>query len=168
MLSNRRYAIHAARYWYRYSCDLTHFNVWASFLLIMRPEHLCKGKPSVTAGRKAKGSQHTRDGRAARVHGAPQPERAFSLRSHRVLGRTMSDGRSPPRGNSGGFSFARLAVIRLKCSAQTPSRQDAALRRQDAKRLPDQRLKVGGSGRHCSTLVATGEPGLVQRWGAAR
>src|SRR5713226_7804273 len=78
MPSNRRYAIHAARYWYRYSCDLTHFNVWASFLLIMRPEHLCKGKPSVTAGRKAKGSQHTRDGRAARVHGAPQPESIFA------------------------------------------------------------------------------------------
>src|SRR5207249_3631464 len=28
-----------------------------------------------------------------------------SSRSHRVLGRTMSSRRSPPRGNSGGFAF---------------------------------------------------------------
>src|SRR6266849_10415106 len=78
----------------------------ASFLLIMRPEHLCKGKPSVTAGRKAKGSQLNETARLPEDTARPNPRESISLRSHRVLGRTMSDGRSPPRGNSGGFSFA--------------------------------------------------------------
>src|SRR3989449_9228017 len=32
-----------------------------------------------------------------------------SSRSHRVLGRTMSSRRSPPRGNSGGFAFDVVA-----------------------------------------------------------
>src|SRR3989449_2360016 len=32
-----------------------------------------------------------------------------SSRSHRVLGRTMSSRRSPPRGNSGGFAFYVVA-----------------------------------------------------------
>src|SRR5438552_17512306 len=32
-----------------------------------------------------------------------------SSRSHRVLGRTMSSRRSPPRGNSGGFAFEVVA-----------------------------------------------------------
>src|SRR2546429_7193285 len=32
-----------------------------------------------------------------------------SSRSHRVLGRTMSSRRSPPRGNSGGFAFDMVA-----------------------------------------------------------
>src|SRR2546430_11811535 len=32
-----------------------------------------------------------------------------SSRSHRVLGRTMSSRRSPPRGNSGGFAFNVVA-----------------------------------------------------------
>src|SRR5437773_419334 len=32
-----------------------------------------------------------------------------SSRSHRVLGRTMSGRRSPPRGNSGGFAFDMAA-----------------------------------------------------------
>src|ERR1051325_7125555 len=32
-----------------------------------------------------------------------------SSRSHRVLGRTMSSRRSPPRGNSGGFAFYVIA-----------------------------------------------------------
>src|SRR5437879_6788707 len=32
-----------------------------------------------------------------------------SSRSHRVLGRTMSSRRAPPRGNSGGFAFEVVA-----------------------------------------------------------
>src|SRR5439155_8334526 len=35
--------------------------------------------------------------------------RVASSRSHRVLGRTMSGRRSPPRGNSGGFAFYVVA-----------------------------------------------------------
>src|SRR5213080_2927504 len=35
--------------------------------------------------------------------------RQYSSRSHRVLGRTMSSRRSPPRGNSGGFAFEVVA-----------------------------------------------------------
>src|SRR5438105_15000769 len=35
--------------------------------------------------------------------------RQHSSRSHRVLGRTMSSRRSPPRGNSGGFAFEVVA-----------------------------------------------------------
>src|SRR5437764_4899695 len=35
--------------------------------------------------------------------------RQYSSRSHRVLGRTMSSRRSPPRGNSGGFAFDVVA-----------------------------------------------------------
>src|SRR5881296_474293 len=37
------------------------------------------------------------------------PASADSSRSHRVLGRTMSSRRSPPRGNSGGFAFDVVA-----------------------------------------------------------
>src|SRR5438034_8332469 len=37
------------------------------------------------------------------------PASTDSSRSHRVLGRTMSGRRSPPRGNSGGFAFDVVA-----------------------------------------------------------
>src|SRR5438132_3123089 len=37
------------------------------------------------------------------------PASTDSSRSHRVLGRTMSGRRSPPRGNSGGFAFDMVA-----------------------------------------------------------
>src|SRR5438132_9578144 len=37
------------------------------------------------------------------------PRQTASSRSHRVLGRTMSSRRSPPRGNSGGFAFYVVA-----------------------------------------------------------
>src|SRR5882762_11979462 len=40
---------------------------------------------------------------------AQSPGGRASSRSHRVLGRTMSSRRSPPRGNSGGFAFDMVA-----------------------------------------------------------
>src|SRR3989475_12415400 len=40
-----------------------------------------------------------------------------SSRSHRVLGRTMSSRRSPPKGNLGGFCFDVLADERAVCAA---------------------------------------------------
>src|SRR5207237_483627 len=39
----------------------------------------------------------------------PPLRQTASSRSHRVLGRTMSSRRSPPRGNSGGFAFEVVA-----------------------------------------------------------
>src|SRR2546427_3327931 len=76
---------------------------------------LFQGKPSVTAGRKAKGSRDPRQPGCRRSAPAPRPDQSAgpsfgppsngSSRSHRVLGRTMSSRRSPPRGNSGGFAF---------------------------------------------------------------
>src|SRR5256886_17023197 len=39
----------------------------------------------------------------------PTRGQTASSRSHRVLGRTMSSRRSPPRGNSGGFAFEVVA-----------------------------------------------------------
>src|SRR5260370_13235623 len=46
----------------------------AAFLLIKRAEHLCKGKPSVTAGRKAEGSHASETAQLPEVRRA-QPER---------------------------------------------------------------------------------------------
>src|SRR5947209_15147982 len=56
-----------------------------------------------------------------------------SSRSHRVLGRTMSSRRSPPRGNSGGFAFEVVAnpaavlpaVLDEDLVGVEPGRQDA-------------------------------------------
>src|SRR2546423_8817857 len=56
-----------------------------------------------------------------------------SSRSHRVLGRTMSSRRSPPRGNSGGFAFNVVAnpaavlpaVLDEDLVGVEPGRQDA-------------------------------------------
>jgi hypothetical protein len=42
-------------------------------LPVMRPEHLCKGKPSATAGRKAKGSQDSETARLPEVTARPNP-----------------------------------------------------------------------------------------------
>src|SRR5437588_743701 len=66
------------------------------------------------------------------------PRARVSSRSHRVLGRTMSSRRSPPKGNLGGFCFDVLADERAVC---------AAVLDEDLVRVETGRQDAGGAGR---------------------
>src|SRR6266545_1084503 len=87
---------------------------------ISAPADLCSGQTAGDGGTQSQGVSQFETARLPEVGRRPHaltrergaflwPASADSSRSHRVLGRTMSSRRSPPRGNSGGFAFDVVA-----------------------------------------------------------
>src|SRR5437667_5682446 len=88
------------------------------------PAHLCSGQTVGDGGAQSQGVSSCETARLPEDGTGPSPwyqsagrfflapRARVSSRSHRVLGRTMSSRRSPPKGNLGGFCFDVLADAR--------------------------------------------------------
>src|ERR1043166_4092211 len=109
-------------------------------------------------GTVARISRRDRSSSQGTLLASPIGEKASS-RSHRVLGRTMSSRRSPPRGNSGGFAFEVVA----NPAAVLPAVLDEDLVGVEPGRQYTRDVHPRHVGLHGSGIVPGDAAGLVHR-----